>query len=235
MQLDVISKVCGTPAPADWPEIVNLPGWGTMKPKKTYRRRIGEEFRDKMPATALDLLDQMLKLDPARRISAENALNHPWLKNFHPDEMEPPPLPRNQDCHELWSKRRKRQLKEIPEGNNGNNSNSNNNNLSSQTLKTSAPLTYAQHKEAAGKMSKDDIGSNGYECFNKRLEGDSDSPNNALPAETANVNLSEISYSPPLVPPTSDSESVSQSNHLTSACESSFEPPPPPSLSQLDQ
>lgn len=26
--------------------------------------------------------------------------------------MEPPPLPRNQDCHELWSKRRKRQLKE---------------------------------------------------------------------------------------------------------------------------
>lgn len=26
--------------------------------------------------------------------------------------MEPPPLPKNQDCHELWSKRRRRQLKE---------------------------------------------------------------------------------------------------------------------------
>lgn len=30
--------------------------------------------------------------------------------------MEPPPLPRNQDCHELWSKRRKRQLKEQQQG-----------------------------------------------------------------------------------------------------------------------
>ncbi|KAF2354342.1 hypothetical protein FHG87_014907 [Trinorchestia longiramus] len=32
---------------------------------------------------------------------------------IHPNRMEPPPLPRNQDCHELWSKRRKRQLKEL--------------------------------------------------------------------------------------------------------------------------
>ncbi|KAB7494369.1 Cyclin-dependent kinase 12 [Armadillidium nasatum] len=102
MQLDVISRVCGTPTPTDWPEIIKLPGWGTMKPKKTYRRRIMEEFKDKMPIPALDLLDNMLKLDPSKRISAENALSHPWLKNVFPDEMEPPPLPRNQDCHELW-------------------------------------------------------------------------------------------------------------------------------------
>lgn len=29
--------------------------------------------------------------------------------------MEPPPLPKYQDCHELWSKRRRRQLKEQQE------------------------------------------------------------------------------------------------------------------------
>ncbi|CAL4103636.1 unnamed protein product, partial [Meganyctiphanes norvegica] len=112
MQLDVISRVCGTPTPADWPDIVKLPMWGTMKPKKSYRRRILDDFKDKMPVQALDLLDQMLKLDPSRRISAENALSSAWLKNVDPDSMEPTPLPKNQDCHELWSKRRRRQLKE---------------------------------------------------------------------------------------------------------------------------
>ena len=45
MQLEVISRVCGTPTPADWPDIVKLPGWGTMKPKKSYRRRINDDFK----------------------------------------------------------------------------------------------------------------------------------------------------------------------------------------------
>lgn len=109
-QLDSISRICGTPCPAVWPKVIHLPHWHTFKPKKQYRRRLREEFAF-MPIPALDLLDQMLELDPERRITAEKSLKCQWLKDIHPDRMEPPNLPLNQDCHEMWSKRRRRQIR----------------------------------------------------------------------------------------------------------------------------
>ncbi|XP_054716977.1 cyclin-dependent kinase 12-like [Uloborus diversus] len=116
-QLEAISRICGTPCPAVWPKVIQLPHWHTFKPKKQYRRKVREEFMF-MPTPALDLLDQMLELDPDRRITAENSLKCQWLKDIHPEEMAPPNLPLNQDCHEMWSKRRRRQmLKQEPIGN----------------------------------------------------------------------------------------------------------------------
>lgn len=113
-QLETISKICGSPIPAVWPNVIKLPLFHTLKQKKTHRRRLREDF-DFMPASALDLLDKMLDLDPDKRITAEDALRSPWLKNINPDEMPTPPLPTWQDCHELWSKKRRRQLREQQE------------------------------------------------------------------------------------------------------------------------
>ncbi|KAK0089827.1 hypothetical protein PV325_005134 [Microctonus aethiopoides] len=109
MQLEMISRVCGTPTPAVWPLVIKLPLWHTLKPKKTHRRRLREDFSF-MPGPALDLLDKMLELDPSKRITAADALKSAWLKNVQPEHI--PELPRGQDCHELWSKRRRRQLRE---------------------------------------------------------------------------------------------------------------------------
>ncbi|XP_053677463.1 cyclin-dependent kinase 12 [Anopheles nili] len=113
-QLEMISRLCGTPTPAVWPNVIKLPLFHTLKSKKQYRRKLREDFVF-MPTPSLDLLDSMLVLDPDRRITAEDALKSNWLRNVIPDQLPPPQLPTWQDCHELWSKKRRRQLREQQE------------------------------------------------------------------------------------------------------------------------
>lgn len=40
LQLEAIARVCGTPSPALWPEVIDLRFFHTIKPKKNYRRRL---------------------------------------------------------------------------------------------------------------------------------------------------------------------------------------------------
>lgn len=117
MQLELISRVCGSPTPAVWPDVINLSLFHTLKTKKQYRRKIHEEY-SALPKEALDLLDQMLTLDPSKRISCENALQHEFLRDINPNEIVPPKFPEWQDCHEMWSKERKKRAKENADGKN---------------------------------------------------------------------------------------------------------------------
>jgi len=111
-QLMVISRMCGTPCPSVWPEVIHLPGFQSLKPKKQYSRRVREHFSSPligMPPSALDLLDGMLALDPAKRLSAKEALEGDWLRGVDPTgQAARAELPQHQDCHELWSKKRRR-------------------------------------------------------------------------------------------------------------------------------
>lgn len=84
LQLEIISRLCGSPTPAVWPNVIKLPHFNTLQAKKQYRRRLREEFAY-MPDSALDLFDKMLTLDPEKRITADDALKSQWLKNIEPE------------------------------------------------------------------------------------------------------------------------------------------------------
>ncbi|KAK6028707.1 hypothetical protein OSTOST_05205 [Ostertagia ostertagi] len=104
-----MTAVCGTPSPANWPDVEKMPLFNTLRSKKQYVRCLREEFAQVVPSGAIDLMDKMLLLDPKRRISAKDAISHFWIKNFDYSTVPPLRLPQHQDCHELWSKKQRKE------------------------------------------------------------------------------------------------------------------------------
>lgn len=111
-QLKLIWDLCGTPTADSWPTHEALPLWETMKPPRPHGRRLQQRFARCCPdPLALDLLDKMLSLDPAQRITAEAALDHEyfWTDPLPPDDpSELPPL-NIPDVHGMEAKRRRKQ------------------------------------------------------------------------------------------------------------------------------
>jgi cyclin-dependent kinase 12/13 len=107
-QLEIITSYCGSILPEVWPGVTELAGYNTMRPRVFSSRKLRDKFSF-LPSQALDLLDLLLQLDPTRRPSASQALNHSWLIRIEPELVPPLNLPQDQDCHEMWSKARRRQ------------------------------------------------------------------------------------------------------------------------------
>jgi len=82
-QLIKIFRVLGTPDPNTWPGMTELPEYKedfTLYPKISFKKIIP------LDDCGLELLEQMLVYDPAKRISAQDALRHSYFQdlNKHP-------------------------------------------------------------------------------------------------------------------------------------------------------
>ncbi|CAJ0941154.1 unnamed protein product, partial [Mesorhabditis belari] len=103
-QLDLITKICGSPTPQNWPDVANLPLYPTFIAKRVHPRNLKTALAF-IPRATLELLDKLLALDPKKRPTCSEALRHPFVANIDPNKVKPLSLPIEQDCHELWSKR----------------------------------------------------------------------------------------------------------------------------------
>jgi len=102
-QLHKIFKLCGSPSEEYWAK-AKLPDVTLFKPQRPYRRRIAETFRD-FPATALDLLDTLLAIEPSHRGTAASALDSEFFRT-KPLACEPSSLPKYPPSKEYDAKLR---------------------------------------------------------------------------------------------------------------------------------
>ncbi|CAI2367354.1 unnamed protein product [Moneuplotes crassus] len=101
-QIDKIFKIMSIPTEETWK------GWRSLKHAKLIqpgKKGSKNKLRDKFPKMALeendmylsdlglDLMLKMLTYDPDKRISAKDALNHPWFKEY-PKGCEPSRMPK---------------------------------------------------------------------------------------------------------------------------------------------
>ena len=84
-QLLKIFKVLGTPNAVDWPMMTELPEYAVKYGKEGLPMLAGKKLHaavPRMPRLGLDLLEKMLQCDPAKRIGAREAMNHPFFADL---------------------------------------------------------------------------------------------------------------------------------------------------------
>lgn len=77
-QLDKIFKIRGTPSSEDWPDMTDLPLYEDLP---QYEQQDISELVPDLPEDGLELLELMLQSNPAKRISAADALKHQFLED----------------------------------------------------------------------------------------------------------------------------------------------------------
>ncbi|XP_075495721.1 mitogen-activated protein kinase homolog NTF4-like [Primulina tabacum] len=87
-QLRLLLELIGTPSEADL-EFLHENGKKYIRQLPPYQRKSFIEKFPHVPPLALDLVEKMLAFDPGRRITVENALEHPYLEYLHDINDEP--------------------------------------------------------------------------------------------------------------------------------------------------
>ncbi|KAI3977356.1 hypothetical protein MKX01_000269 [Papaver californicum] len=79
-ELFKIFRITGTPNEEIWPGVTSLPDFKSAFPKWPAKDLAG--VVSKLDSCGIDLLSKMLCLDPSKRITARNALEHEYFKDI---------------------------------------------------------------------------------------------------------------------------------------------------------
>ncbi|KAL8209890.1 hypothetical protein R6Q57_006622 [Mikania cordata] len=102
-QLHKIFKLCGSPSEEYWKKS-KLPHATIFKPQQSYKRCIAETFKN-FPPSSLPLIDTLLAIDPAERLTATAALNSEFFTT-KPYACDPSSLPKYPPSKEMDAKLR---------------------------------------------------------------------------------------------------------------------------------
>jgi cyclin-dependent kinase 12/13 len=111
----------GTPEDDYWPEMKSLPFYNEVFPKRRHKSQLKNfifKKKTKIDAQGIDLLERMLEINPYKRISVYEALNHPFFRT-DPLPCQPSDMPKiAKECHEFnirqaIAKRKKKRMEEM--------------------------------------------------------------------------------------------------------------------------
>lgn len=108
-QLQSIFEIMGTPTIENWPDIENMPWFEMLKPRVNIKSRFQSDFEPLMSKDGFDLALKLLELVPSKRLTAEQALQHPYFTA----DPKPEPLTFMEtlegEWHEFETKKRRRE------------------------------------------------------------------------------------------------------------------------------
>lgn len=111
-QLLNIYKTMGTPAQNGWDEAQSLPWHSMLSPSRLVPSRFAELYKDKIPELVFNLVEQMLQMNPRKRITARQVLQDDFFQKGPEEEVPLQIKDLKGEWHDFEAKQRKKKAKE---------------------------------------------------------------------------------------------------------------------------